>query len=299
MTTAIKRVFAQAFVPGAAALVGQRLGKRVLSRCPFPPRGPSTLRLHLGAQLLWALCALTEAQAAALPVLDFGTLRAPGARSTRRSWPRDRLATDHGDARASRTGPLPPPHVQRAIIFGQKWATGRPRTGKNVPAVRRPWGPPRAGHGPQVDSELEQAGGVLPLCSPPRPQALAHGPGGPPLPACRCAPAPPHRAPGSQGRWSRCSGGRGAGPEPRARGGDPAPQVACGVGLQALPAALAPCPGAPAGPWGPSPPSGEVPAPRGAVGAAARWATVPPRPAPPAGRAPGRGAGPRRASARP
>ena len=49
MTTAIKLVFAQTFVPGAASLVCQLMGNRVLYGCPFPQRGPATLRLHLGA----------------------------------------------------------------------------------------------------------------------------------------------------------------------------------------------------------------------------------------------------------
>src|SRR5215470_15638717 len=104
MTTAIKLVFAQAFVPGAASLVCQLLGNRVLYRCPFPQRGPSTLRLHLGAQLLLELFVLTDAQASAVPVLDCGTLSAQGARIARRRRKLGMPAWDHRDALATRTG---------------------------------------------------------------------------------------------------------------------------------------------------------------------------------------------------
>jgi hypothetical protein len=110
MTTAIKLVFAQAFVPGAASLVCHLMGNRVLYCYPFPQRGPSTLRLYRGAQLLLELFVLTDAQASALPVLDFGTLRAQGARITRHSWKLDMLAEDHRDALAPRTG-----HLHRVI----------------------------------------------------------------------------------------------------------------------------------------------------------------------------------------
>src|SRR6516164_460614 len=165
MTTAIKLVFAQAFVPGAASLVCHLMGNRVLYRCPFPQRGPSTLRLYFGAQLLLELFVLTDAQASALPVLDFGTLRAQGARITRRSWKLDMLAEDHRDALAPRTGHLHAHKVQRESILGKKRATLRPRTGNNVHALLRPLGNPWAGHVPQVDIELEQAGGFLQLFS--------------------------------------------------------------------------------------------------------------------------------------
>jgi len=52
MTTAIKLVLAQAFVSGSTALVHQLMRDRVLDRRPFAERGPSTLRLYLGAQFL-------------------------------------------------------------------------------------------------------------------------------------------------------------------------------------------------------------------------------------------------------
>ena len=63
MTTAIKLVLAQAFVSGATSLVHQLMRNRVLHRRPFAERGPSTLRLHLGSQLLLELLVLADAQA--------------------------------------------------------------------------------------------------------------------------------------------------------------------------------------------------------------------------------------------
>jgi hypothetical protein len=72
-----------------------------------------------------------------LPVLGFRTLRAQGARITRRSWKLDMLVEDHRDALAPRTGHLHTHKVQREIILGKKRATVRPRTCKNVHALLR------------------------------------------------------------------------------------------------------------------------------------------------------------------
>ena len=71
MPTAIKLVLAQAFVSGATSLVHQLMRNRVLQRRPFAERGPSTLRLHLGSQLLLELLVLADAQASALSVGGF------------------------------------------------------------------------------------------------------------------------------------------------------------------------------------------------------------------------------------
>ena len=106
MTTAIKLVLAQAFVAGSTSLVRQLMGNRVLHRGPFAQRGPSTLRLHLGAQLLLELLVLADAQASALPARGFRTLGAQGTRVTRRSRKLGMLAWDHGDGLATRTGHL-------------------------------------------------------------------------------------------------------------------------------------------------------------------------------------------------
>ena len=84
MTTAIKLVFAQAFVSGSTSLVHQLMGNGVLHRRPFAQRGPSTLRLHLGSQLLLERLVLADAQASALPARGFGALGAQGTRVTRR-----------------------------------------------------------------------------------------------------------------------------------------------------------------------------------------------------------------------
>src|SRR5881397_556483 len=94
MTTAIKLVLAQAFVSGATSLVHQLMRNRVLHRRPFPERGPSTLRLHLGSQLLLERLILADALASAVPECGFRTLGAQGTCVTRRSWKLDILAWD-------------------------------------------------------------------------------------------------------------------------------------------------------------------------------------------------------------
>src|SRR6266446_2607409 len=79
MTTAIKLVFAHAFVPSSTSLVHQMVRNRVLHRRPFPERGPSTPRLHLGSQLLLERLILADAHASALSV---GGCSAPGSHGT-------------------------------------------------------------------------------------------------------------------------------------------------------------------------------------------------------------------------
>ena len=101
MTTAIKLVLAQAFVSGATSLVHQLMRNRVLHRRPFAERGPSTLRLHLGSQLLLELLVLVDAQASALSVGGFGALGSQGTCVTRHSRKLDLLAWDHGDGLAT------------------------------------------------------------------------------------------------------------------------------------------------------------------------------------------------------
>src|SRR6516165_41450 len=159
MTTAIKLVLAQAVVSGVTSLVHQLVRNRVLHRCPFPERGPSTLRLHLGSQLLLELFVLADAQASALPAHGFGTLGSQGTRVTRRRRELSMLAGDHGDALAPRTGHLHPRKVQGEIILREKRTNLWPGASDNVHALRRPSGNPWAGHVSQVDIELQQAGG--------------------------------------------------------------------------------------------------------------------------------------------
>src|SRR5262245_56353766 len=120
MTPAIKLVFAHAFISGSTALMHQLMGNRVLHRCPFAQRGPATLCLHLGSQLLLELFVLADAQASALPARGFGTLGAQGTRVTRRRRKLDLLAWDHGDGLATRTGHLHPHKVQSEITLGKK-----------------------------------------------------------------------------------------------------------------------------------------------------------------------------------
>src|SRR2546428_10878536 len=88
MTTAIKLVLAQAFVSGATSLMHQLVRNRVFHRRPFPERGPSTLRLHLGSQLLLELLVLADTHASALPEGGFGAL---GSQATRVTYRRRKL----------------------------------------------------------------------------------------------------------------------------------------------------------------------------------------------------------------
>ena len=97
MTPAIKLIFAQTFVSGSTSLVRQLMGI-VFHRGPFAQRGPSTLRLHLGAQLLLERFVLADAQASALPARGFRALGAQGTRVTRRSRKLGMLAWDYRDA---------------------------------------------------------------------------------------------------------------------------------------------------------------------------------------------------------
>ena len=82
MPTTIKLVLTQAVVSGSTALMCQLMSYRVLHRRPFPERGPSTLRLPLGPQLLLELLVLADGQTPALPEPGFGTLRAHRTRIT-------------------------------------------------------------------------------------------------------------------------------------------------------------------------------------------------------------------------
>jgi hypothetical protein len=68
MPTAVKRILTQAFVSGSTALVRQLMRNRVLHRRPLAERGPSTLRLHLGSQLLLKLFVFADVHASALSV---------------------------------------------------------------------------------------------------------------------------------------------------------------------------------------------------------------------------------------
>src|SRR5215813_7856425 len=156
MTTTIKLIFAQAFVAGSTSLMHQLVRNRVLHRRPFPERGPSTPRLHLGAQLLLKLLILADAQTSALSMGGFGTLGSQGTRVTRCRRKLGRLAEDHRDGLATRTGHLHPRKVQDESILREKRTALRPGASDNVHALLRPLGNPWAGHVPQVDIELQQ-----------------------------------------------------------------------------------------------------------------------------------------------
>src|SRR5262245_46970130 len=94
MPSAIKLVFAQAFVSGSTSLVRQLMGNRVLHCGPFAQRGSSPLRLHFGPQLLLERLVLADAQASALSVRGFRALGAQGTLVTRHSRKLGRLAED-------------------------------------------------------------------------------------------------------------------------------------------------------------------------------------------------------------
>ena len=169
MTTAIKLVLAQAFVSGATSLVHQLMRNRVLHRRPFAERGPSTLRLHLGSQLLLELLVLADAQASALSVGGFGALGSQGTCVTRHSRKLDLLAWDHRDGLATRTGHLHTRKVQGEIMLREKRTNLWPGASDNVHALLRPLGNAWARHVSQVDIELQQSQGLSPT---PRPTAL-------------------------------------------------------------------------------------------------------------------------------
>ena len=143
-------------------MVHQWVCHRVRHHRPFPERGPSPPRLPLGSQLLLKRLILADAHASALSVGGFGALGSQGPGVTRRRRQLGRLAGDHRDGLAPRTGHLPPGTVQEAIMLREKRTDLRPGARENVHAWLRPLGTPWAGHGPQVDSELQPAGGLLP-----------------------------------------------------------------------------------------------------------------------------------------
>ncbi len=163
MTTAITLVLAQAFVAGSTSLVRQLMGTRVLHRGPCAQRGPSTLCLHLGSQLLLERLVLTDAQASAWPARGFRTLGAPGTCVTRPSRKLDILACAQGDGLSMWTGHPHSREVQGELLLGEQRTNLWPGAGDNVHALLRPLSNPGAGHVPQVDSALQQAWSLLQL----------------------------------------------------------------------------------------------------------------------------------------
>ena len=140
MTTAIKLVLAHAFVAGSTSLVHQLVRNRVLHCRPFPERGPSTPRLHLGAQLLLELLIPADAHASALAVCGCGALGAQDTRVTRRRRKLDRRAKDHGNALATRTSHLHRGKVPGEIILCEQRTNLWPGARDNVHALLRPLG---------------------------------------------------------------------------------------------------------------------------------------------------------------
>src|SRR5256886_7217827 len=163
MTTTIKLVLAQTFVARSTSLVRQLMGNRVLPRGPVAQRGPSSLGPHLGAQFLLERLICTDVQASALPERGFRALGAQGTHVTRPRRKLGILAWDQGDGVSTGTGHLPSCKVQDERLLGEKRTNLRPGAGDNVHTLLRPLGNPGAGHVPQVDIELQQAGGFLHL----------------------------------------------------------------------------------------------------------------------------------------
>src|SRR6266852_1369668 len=161
MTTAIKLVLAQTFVASSTSLVRQLMGNRVLHRGPFAQRGPSSLGLHLGAQLLLARVIFTDVQASALPERGIRGLGAQGTHVTRRRRKLGILAWDQGYCVSTGTGHLHSCEVQDELLLGEKRTDLWPGASDNVPPLLCPLGDPRAGHVPQVDIELQQAWSLL------------------------------------------------------------------------------------------------------------------------------------------
>jgi hypothetical protein len=69
MTPAVKLVLAQPLIAGAPPLGHQVMRDRMLHRRTCPQRGPSTLGLELGPQLVLKLLIRADGQAPAMPEL--------------------------------------------------------------------------------------------------------------------------------------------------------------------------------------------------------------------------------------
>src|SRR6266436_1293928 len=156
VTTAVTLILAQALLSGSTSLMCQLMGDRVLHRRAFAQRGPSALRLYLGAQLLLERLGLADAEASALPALRFGALRSHRTRVTGTGWNVDVPAHSHRKRLAVRTGDAHVCKINRALLFGEQCAAWRPRPSNDGHARRRPLGNPRARHVPEVNIELQQ-----------------------------------------------------------------------------------------------------------------------------------------------
>ena len=230
MTTTVKRVLAPACVPGSTSLGRPWMGQRVRHRGAVPQRGPSPVRLHLGAPRRLALCVRAAAQTSAVPARRFGTLGAPGTWGTRRRRTLGRLAGDQGDAWPPGQVPASPsrPTGQQA------WSQAVPLVAKGArdcPRLAPPRGPSMGWPWPPGPSPAAAGLDAVPVPRPatPRPHAPARWLGGPPPPACPGSPPPRPRAPGRRGRFGRGVCGRGAGRARRAAGDVARPALPAGV----------------------------------------------------------------------
>src|SRR5262245_20314908 len=104
MAPTVKLIFAQPLIAGSPPLVCHMMGNRMFHRRPFAQRGPATLGLQLGPQLLLKLLILADRQRPPLPELRSRALR---ARRTRVTGTRRKLggsAWEHRHGLAARTG---------------------------------------------------------------------------------------------------------------------------------------------------------------------------------------------------
>ena len=159
MTTAIKLVLAQAFVSSATSLVHQLMRNRVLHRRPFAERGPSTLRLHLGSQLLLELLVLADAQASALSVGSLVARKAHASHATAGNWTclPGTIGTVWPPGQVTRI-----PASQGKIMLREKRTNGLGAS-DNVHALLRPLGNAWARHVSQVDIRLAAGQGLSQL----------------------------------------------------------------------------------------------------------------------------------------
>jgi hypothetical protein len=142
MTTAIKLVLAQTFVARSTSLVRPLVGHRVLHRGPFAQRGPSSLGLHRGAQLLLERRICTDVQASALPERGCRALGAQGTPVTRRRRTLGILAWDQGDGVSTGTGHLHSCKGQGELLLGEKRTNLWPGASDHVHALLGPLGDP-------------------------------------------------------------------------------------------------------------------------------------------------------------
>ena len=162
MPTTVKLVLPQPLIAGAPSLMRYVRGDRMLNRCSFAQRGASTLGFDLGSELVLARFVLTDMQASPLTDPGCGALRSLWTPSTGAGGKLGVFAWDHRYGLAAWTGDGPVRKVQGEVVLGEESPALRPGAGNAVDTLLGPWRHPWAGHGPQVDSKLQQPWRLLP-----------------------------------------------------------------------------------------------------------------------------------------